>query len=280
VKFWGKAQEKNNGDMFESYVQFVYQTLVSAHGKSVSVSRRAMVQDTRGNSYNIDVYYEFDVAGVPHRVAIECKDTARPVSRDDAIAFAGKVRDLPSTIGIFISNGGFQPAAEKYLEDHGILHYGGGDLPHMGQLVAAMISPVLLPSESAVGQPFWTLMEVQDGGASGVWCCMPDPEKDPTGRKTQHGKAVPVFPLLYSRPHAERFRLAMYGDADDVAVRGVEQSMLRFLILESDYEGRRFSVMQPYRDEGRDKFACTLYTAREFAEEYSTYDLSGQFHVE
>jgi hypothetical protein len=51
------------------------------------------------------------------RSAIECKATRRPVERDDAISFAGKIHDLSSTIGIFISQSGFQPAAKKYLED-------------------------------------------------------------------------------------------------------------------------------------------------------------------
>ena len=119
----------NRGDLFESYVQFIYQTLLSAQGKNISVSRGATVYDNRGNRYNIDVFYEFDVVGVHHRVAIECKDTRRPVERDDAIAFVGKINDFPSTVGILISRSGFQPAAEKYLHDHGVLHYSGDDLP-------------------------------------------------------------------------------------------------------------------------------------------------------
>ena len=90
----------NRGDLFESYIQFIYQTLLGAQGKNISVSRGATVYDNRGNRYNIDVFYEFDVAGVHHRVAIECKDTRRPVERDDAIAFVGKISDFPSTIGV------------------------------------------------------------------------------------------------------------------------------------------------------------------------------------
>jgi hypothetical protein len=74
----------NPGDLFESYVQFIYQTLLSAQGKNISVSRGATVYDNRGNQYNMDVFYEFDVADVHHRVAIECKDTRRSVERDDA----------------------------------------------------------------------------------------------------------------------------------------------------------------------------------------------------
>ncbi|MGH3830925.1 MAG: restriction endonuclease [Pseudonocardiaceae bacterium] len=199
----------NRGDLFESYVQFVYQALLGAQGRNISVSRRATIYDNRGNSYNIDVFYGFDVAGVHHRVAIECKDTRRPIERDDAIAFAGKIRDMSSTIGIFISNGGFQPAAKKYLQDHGILHYDGGDLPHFGSVLASMISPIALPNESACGQPFWTLMEFKKGGTTGNWCLIPDPENQSNN----------TFPLFYSKSHAKLFHQLSYNDSSTVCVR-------------------------------------------------------------
>lgn len=276
VSFRAKRRASNTGEMFERHVQYIYQTLVRAQGKNISVSRRATVQDIRGNSYNIDVYYQFEVAGIPHRVAIECKDTARPVERDDAIAFVGKIQDLPSTIGVFISNGGFQSAAKKYLEDHGVVHYGGDDLPRSNQLLAAMISAIALPSESALGQPFWTLVQVDKSGPTGVWCCMPDAERDPTGALARDGKCLLAFPLFYSKPHAVRFQKAMWGSDDSVAVRGVEQPMLQFLILIANSEGRRFSVMHPYFEDGRDKFACSMYSPRELADEYSAEDLSGR----
>ena len=271
----------NSGESFESYIQFVYQTLLEAQGKNISVSRRAAVYDNRGNSYNIDIFYEFDVAGLHHRVAIECKDTRRPVERDDAIAFAGKIRDLPSTIGIFISQSGFQPAAKKYLEDHGIVHYSGGDLPHLGSVIASMISPIALPSESATGQPFWTLMEQKEGQTTGVWCLIPElagQENSPARRRKQKVNQPGAFPLFYSKPHAQWFHDAFYGGSSEVCVRGVEQPMLRFLVLMANEENRLFAIGQPYIDEGGTKKAVFQgWTAQELAREYSTVDISSKF---
>jgi hypothetical protein len=272
-----KINKPKPGELLESYVQFVYQTLVAADGKNISVSRRAKVHDTRGNTYNIDVYYEFDVAGVPHRVAIECKDTGRPVERDEAIAFEGKVRDLPSTVGIFISSSGYQPAAEKYLTDHGIAHYSGDELPRFGQVIASMISPVALPSRTAVGQPFWTVMEVKNGETTGTYCCMPHPDRDPTGVETARGRMKPLFPLLYSRRQALRFKDAMYGSSSEVEVRGLEQSSLRFLLLCANREGQQFSIMQPIDVDGKVQFICKIHTAKEVADEYCISDLSDLF---
>ncbi|SEE54401.1 Restriction endonuclease [Streptomyces sp. 2112.3] len=262
---------KNTGESFESYIQFIYQTLLGVQGRNISVSRRATVYDNHGNPYNIDIFYEFDVAGVHHRVAIECKDTRRPVERDDAIAFTGKIRDLPSTIGIFISKSGFQPAAKKYLQDHGIVHYAGGDLPHLGSVIASMISPIALPDESATGQPFWTLMRQEGGQTTGVWCLIPDPTAQEEGTSGS-------FPIFYSRPHAQWFHEAFYQGSTDVCIRGVEQPMLRFLCLMADNEGRSFSIGHPFIDEeGNQKAAFTTWTGRELAHEYSTRDLSAEF---
>ncbi|NEE29809.1 restriction endonuclease [Streptomyces sp. SID7982] len=271
---------KNTGESFESYIQFVYQTLLGVQGRNISVSRRATVFDNHGNPYNIDIFYEFDVAGLHHRVAIECKDTRRPVERDDALAFAGKIRDLPSTIGIFISKSGFQPAARKYLQDHGIVHYSGGDLPHLGSLIAASISPIISPTESAVGQPFWTLMRKEKGEASGEWFLIPDPGNpgDSTKRMGRKGGTVGILPLFYSRPHAQWFRSLYLEDSENSCVRGVEQPMLRFLTLMAHDERRNFAICRPFiGEDGTPKVECHSWTAKELAHEYWADEVPASF---
>ncbi|NGO73837.1 restriction endonuclease [Streptomyces boncukensis] len=255
----------NSGESFESYIQFVYQTLLNNKGENISVARRATVMDNHGNTYNIDVFYEFDVAGVHHRVAIECKDTRRPVERDEAIAFAGKIRDLPSTIGIFISKSGFQRAAKKYLEDHGIVHYSGGDLPHLGQVVASVVSSIALPSQSATGQPFWTLLGNNNGDPDGTWRMIP--------LQSESGEQVGAFPLFFSKPQAEAFR-AQY--APEACVRGVEQGMLRFLALCANSENRPFVVFHPVPTDDGVRLAPEAWTPRDLASEFSTEDISAK----
>jgi hypothetical protein len=270
----------NPGDLLETYVQFIYQALLGSQGKNISVSRGATVYDNHGNSYNIDVFYEFDIAGVHHRVAIECKDTRRPVERDDAISFAGKIQDLPSTIGIFISKNGFQPAAKKYLQDHGISHYSGGDLPRFGSVIAAIISQIALPNESAIGQPFWTLMQFKEGRTTGVWCCIPETGNEHSGgwnRVKRGRRSLRVLPLFYSRPHAELFHRRTFNNSPDICVRGIEQPTLRFLILESNDRKFRLAIVVPFMDGKTSKFVCNEWTAQDLAREYCIYDLSSHF---
>lgn len=259
----------NTGKSFESYVQFIYQVLLKAQGKNISVSRRATVYDNRGNPYNIDVFYQFDIAGVHHRVAIECKDTRRPVERDDALAFAGKIRDMPSTIGIFISQAGFQPAAKKYLEDHGIVHYSGGDLPKFGSVIGSMVAFVALPNESAVGQPFWSLMELAKGETTGSWVLIPDQSEEFSPRKKQQKL---LFPLFYSRPQADLFRTLWFNEESSACVRGIEQATLRFIILCAHDEGRSFAILQPIDDGGRQIFSAETMTAQQLSAEYAMDD--------
>jgi hypothetical protein len=270
----------NSGELFESYVQYIYQTLLGAEGKNITVARRADVFDNRGNCYNIDVFYELDIAGVHHRVAVECKDTRKPVGRDEAMTFAAKIQELPSTIGIFISRGGFQSGAKKFLQDHGIVHYTGDDLPHFGGVLASMISPMVLPGESAVGQPFWSLMDCRDGRITGTWRTIPDPRDPNQWRKDLEGNmAVGIFPLFYSRPHAEWFRELAHGGSPDVCVRGIEQSTLRFLMLSAHSEGWDFAICQPFLDEhlGQPQATYQTWTAVALAREYSMVDLTSQF---
>lgn len=94
----------NRGDLFESYIQFIYQTLLGAQGKNISVSRGATVYDNRGNRYNIDVFYEFDVAGVHHRVAIECKTLAAQSSEMTRLLLWVRLAIFQAPLG-FLSQG-------------------------------------------------------------------------------------------------------------------------------------------------------------------------------
>lgn len=244
----------NPGELFESYVEYVYRTLLNLHGENIVVARRATVRDTRGNAYNIDVFYEFVSAGVQHRVAIECKDTTRPIERDEAIAFVGKIRDMPSTIGVFISKNGYQQGARKYLQDHGVLHLTGDDLPSFGSLLGARVAAVALPSEKAVGQPFWTVMELGESGVTGNWLALPERPN--------------VLPLFYSRLQAQQFRDACKYSPSEVCIRGVEQPTLRFVVDAARQSGTIFSILHAFEEEGRMKFMAVDRSADEIADEY------------
>lgn len=258
---------KNTGSEFESYVQYVYHTLLNLRDEGVRVSRRMDVKDTRGNLYNIDVYYEFVQAGVTHRVAIECKDTQRAVERDDVIAFHGKLQALPSTVGVFASTSEFQPAARKYLEDNGILYVTGDELPRINHLLADRILSIALPDESAVGEPFWTFMEV---GTSGENTGSYYAEPSPLG--PEHPQVVMLF---FSRKHAEFWRESR-NVGPKFAVRGLPQHVFRTTLLFGYAMGAQFACLYNLPLENQ-QWPVRLYSAQELAEEYFRGDLADQW---
>ncbi len=83
---------KNNGNSLESYVQYVYQSLLNMRNEGVVVSKNAKLRGKSGAMHEIDVFYEFVRAGIRHRVAVECKDLSRPVEKGvDFTRFARQI---------------------------------------------------------------------------------------------------------------------------------------------------------------------------------------------
>ncbi|WP_191089960.1 restriction endonuclease [Nesterenkonia ebinurensis] len=228
------------------------------------MTNRAKVPDKRGNKYEIDVFFEFEIADIQHRVAIECKDHQRPVTRDEVIAFHGKITDMPSTIGVFVSQNGFQQGAKTYLEEHGVKYFDGTSLPTFGNAVTSWLQPVMLPNESAIGQPFWTIMPAQDREPTGSWLIIPLDKGSHTGRMEQDG-AVPLF---WSKPEALRYQKFALTDDDPSCVRGLEQPALRAMIGLADLVGIRFATMSPFVHDGRRLYECTSWNPQDLADEF------------
>lgn len=45
----------------------------------IVVGQDVQITDKYGRSHQVDVYYQFVMAGITHKVAIECKDYGRPI---------------------------------------------------------------------------------------------------------------------------------------------------------------------------------------------------------
>ena len=73
---------------YEKFTQEVYQELVNTDVvKTTEVKHNIKLTGKSGQEHQIDVYWEYEIAGVGHKVAIECKNynSAVPI---------GKVRDF------------------------------------------------------------------------------------------------------------------------------------------------------------------------------------------
>jgi hypothetical protein len=205
----------NTGADFESYVQYVYTTLLNLRGEKIQVSRRTTFSTLSGESYEIDVYYEFYKAGVRHRVAIECKDWSRPVNQGQILEFQQRIKNIGDDfVGVFISRVGFQDGAERVAARHGILTLTKDTLPTLTSLIGMQLKSSAIHEPNLVGEPFWVIAELSsEGHSTGSYYAFP-PGFDFK------------FPLFISKRHAEAYRTRL-PDCERWGVFGMPQYKLR-----------------------------------------------------
>lgn len=206
----------------EDHVRMVYQTLLDLKGEKVLVARDVTIRGKTGIDHQIDVYYEFELTGLRHQVAIECKNMKRPLDKDRVGAFCYKVNDCPGLRGCIVAAHGYQSGAKKLSEDNGVDALVLSDLPSLGNLLGMRLESIAIPTESTIGEPFWTLFELETGAPVG---------------SHQDGETYGI--LFFSKKHAQAYLEAgSYGAA--WAVRGLSQEHLRTYILTVDTMAGRF----------------------------------------
>lgn len=217
----------SDGTEFEEDVRKIYSYLLNMRDEGILVARRVKIKGKSNTSNEIDVYYQFKKAGVLHQVAIECKDWNGPIPLKEVRDFGAKLDDIGSIVGIVISRNGLQEGAQDYCDHHRISVLDFGDLPKLGELIAQRIGSLTLPDEDAVGEPFWTIMELRDGKLSGNHFALPGEPQNSKGR----------IPLFYSRRLAEKFVEISKLDKSKWSVRGLPQYAFRgFLTILELYE--------------------------------------------
>lgn len=246
-----------SGEFLERYVRYMHESLlVTHHAQDLNVSHRTHILDIHGDTHEIDVLLEYTIAGIRHRVVIECRDRSRPTSRAEVAAFCATVADIPNAIGIFVAPRGYQSGAKKYLDDRGVTHYDGTNLPSFGALVGAWFQPLALPDRNAVGQPFWVLMEAQDGETTGTHLRIPMGNSR-EGRR----EANSAIPLFMSPVDAACFKETWLPDDTSVCVRGLERPALRALVAIADDAGVPLVMMTPMELDGRLQYRQELLSA-------------------
>lgn len=113
----------SSGKPFEILVKDLFQDLVAKDYPSVVVRHDVKLQG-RSGQHQIDVYWEFEVGGITHRVAVEARDRSRKAEKDHVFAFAGKVEDLTEqTLGVMVTREGFQSGAMAAAKQHKVWLY-------------------------------------------------------------------------------------------------------------------------------------------------------------
>ena len=107
---------------YEKFTQEIYQELVNADApKATNVQHNVKLKGKSGQEHQIDVYWEYEIAGVKHKVAIECKNYNKAVPIGKVRDFYGVLADLNNVTGILVTKVGYQEGAKRYATEHGIM---------------------------------------------------------------------------------------------------------------------------------------------------------------
>lgn len=111
----------NTNTEYELLAQEIYQILLDSESvRTIKINHNILVEGISGQKHQIDVFWEYNLAGVVHKVAIECKNYNKRVSVGKVRDFSGVLRDIPNTIGIMLTTIGYQEGAIKYADTYGI----------------------------------------------------------------------------------------------------------------------------------------------------------------
>ena len=100
---------------YEKFTQEIYQELVNADVlKTTKVQHNIKLKGRSGQEHQIDVYWEYEIAGTKQKVAIECKNYNQAVPIGRVRDFFGALYDLVDVKGIMVTKVGYQKGAKEY----------------------------------------------------------------------------------------------------------------------------------------------------------------------
>ena len=113
--------QENINIEYEILTQEIYRCLLNAEGfENIEVKHNIKLLGKSGCNHQIDVYWEFILAGETHKVAIECKNYTKEVSIAKVRDFFGVIYDIGNIKGIFVTKKGFQSGAKSFADYYGI----------------------------------------------------------------------------------------------------------------------------------------------------------------
>lgn len=111
----------NNNTEYEKFTQEIYQTLINIQGiDTIDVKHNVKLKGKSGQEHQIDVYWEYEIAGLKHKVAIECKNYNSEVSIGKVRDFCSVLSDLANVNGVLVTKVGYQSGAKKFADFYGI----------------------------------------------------------------------------------------------------------------------------------------------------------------
>src|SRR5690606_38174418 len=96
------------GTDYENFVAKVYTAILRAEQndlriKQITLEKKKKIVGSGGNPNEIDIYWEYEIAGIVYKTAIECKAySTDKVPVKDVRDFAYKLKDIGGIKGLFI----------------------------------------------------------------------------------------------------------------------------------------------------------------------------------
>jgi Restriction endonuclease len=105
------------GIEFELFVKAIYEEILVFDGcDTIKVEHDVSIKGKSKQQHQIDVYWEFKLAGITHRVAVECKEYTNTVSVGKVRDFYGALEDIGNIQGVFVTTKGYQSGAITYAK--------------------------------------------------------------------------------------------------------------------------------------------------------------------
>lgn len=111
----------NQNTEYEKLAREIYQGLINAEGiHTIDVKHNVKLTGKSGQEHQVDVYWEYEIAGVKLKVIIECKNYNTTVPIGKVRDFFGLLADLTNVSGIMVTKIGYQAGAKAYANYYGI----------------------------------------------------------------------------------------------------------------------------------------------------------------
>jgi len=112
----------NTGIPYELVTQQIFLILVNQDVVRNIEVRHDVVLQGKTAKHQIDVYWEFEVAGIRYATVVQAKDWSSLVNQGELLKFKAVLDDLPGQPrGIVVTRSGYQSGAEEFAKAHGIL---------------------------------------------------------------------------------------------------------------------------------------------------------------
>jgi hypothetical protein len=238
-----RSKWEEAGQELEDFIEDVCSiSLKNENLKNCKIEKNHVEIGKSGTKYEFDVFYEVKIAGISHKVAIECKYHDKMITQDMVRDFWGKLNDCNNIRGFIVSTNEPQEEAKQLLKYYGIEVITEDELPNIPGLLLAH-TKCLVPDENVHGDPFWTIMQLTEDGKNTGTCYSPNEKialfisKYYPHRETALNGAIALF---LSKKSAERV-LKNTGE-NCYAVFGVSRQHLRALCYIAKNFNRPFAI--------------------------------------